>query len=66
MESLIRVELQDGTICRMAVKAFNLFLNQGKIAKFERTDGWVVVGRDPLRDMSRADQWQGPERRLAV
>lgn len=66
MEPLIRVELKDGTICRMAVKAFNVFLSHGKIARFERSDGWVVVGRDPLRKSQRASDYLGPERRVAA
>jgi len=66
VEKLIRVEMKDGSICRMAVKAFNLFLAQDKIVKFERADGWVTVGIDPLRDVSARNQYDGPERRMAV
>lgn len=66
MDSLIRVELKDGSICRMAVKAFNLFLAQGKIVKFERSEGWVTVGVDTLRDMSSRQQYNGTERRITV
>jgi len=51
MERLIRVELTDGSICRMAQKAFDMFLNQGKILKFERGDGWVTISKDMLRDL---------------
>ena len=65
MDRLIRVELTDGAICRMAQKAFDLFLAQEKIVKFERTDGWVVVGRDPLRDMTKGTGYVGTERREA-
>ena len=65
-DRLIRVELKDGSICRMAIKAFNLFLTQGKIDKFERSDGWVTVGVDPLRDMASRGRYNGPERRAAV
>ena len=65
MERLIRVELKDGAICRMVLKAFNLFLAQNKIVKFERSDGWVTVGKDPLRDMTGADGYNGLDRRCA-
>ena len=64
MARFIRVELTDGCICRMAVKAFNLFLEQDKVARFERSDGWVTVGVDPLRGMSTAGYYNGPERRI--
>ncbi|PLX82616.1 MAG: hypothetical protein C0616_01860 [Desulfuromonas sp.] len=63
MESLIRVELKDGSICRMAQRAFDLFLAQDKIARFERSEGWVVVGRDRLRDMAKPNTYTGRERR---
>ena len=65
MERLIRVELKDGAICRMAQKAFNLFLAQNRIVKFERSDGWVVVGKDPLRNPTKQYDHNGPERRCA-
>ena len=55
MERLIRVELNDGSICRMAIKAFNMFLAQNKIIKFERHDGWVTIGKDMLRGMTDLD-----------
>jgi hypothetical protein len=66
VDRLIRVELKDGSICRMAIKAFNLFLAQGKIVKFQRADGWVTVGVDPLRKMTQDSPYIGPERRIAV
>ena len=47
-DELVRVELKDGTICRMAKKAFCVFLSQGKIVKFEGSDGWAFVGEDTL------------------
>lgn len=63
---MIRVELTDGSICRMAIKAFNLFLDQGKVARFERSEGWVTVGVDPLRNMAARRGYSGPERRVAI
>jgi len=62
---MIRVELKDGTICRMAKKAFYIFLAQNKVVKFERSDGWVAVGEVPVRNMSGADNYNGQERRCA-
>ncbi len=66
MERLIRVELKDGSTCRMVKKAFNLFLAQNKVAKFERSDGWVTVGKDFLRTMTESENYNGHERRYAV
>ena len=55
MASLIKVELQDGTICRMAPKALDLFLATGQVVKFERSNGWAVIGKDPIRAKRRAE-----------
>lgn len=41
------VELKDGKVCQMVRKAFNVFLSFDKVAKFKRSDGWVVVGKGP-------------------
>jgi len=45
----VTVELKDGAVCQMAKKAFNVFLSLDKVAKFKRSDGWVVVSEGPLR-----------------
>ena len=66
MFNLIRVELKDGAICRMVPRALNIFLSQDKVAKFERSDGWVVVGVDPLRGMNADRDYLGFEHRMAV
>jgi hypothetical protein len=65
MEQLIRVEMNDGSICRMAIKAFNMFLTQNKITKFERNDGWVTIGKDMLRGVTDLNSYRGAERRCA-
>lgn len=66
MFSLVRVELTDGAVCRMAPKALNIFLAQNKVVQFERSDGWAVVGVDPLREMKKAKAYYGYEHRVAV
>jgi len=66
MRALIRVELIDGTVCRMAPKALNAFLRRGQIAQFERSTGWAVVGQDPLRGMGERNNYCGYEQRMAV
>ena len=49
----INVELKDGSVCLMAKKAFNVFLSLDKVAKFKRSNGWIVVGEGPLRDLGK-------------
>ena len=51
------VELKDGAVCQMANKAFNVFLSLDRVAKFKRSDGWVVVGQDQLRDLKKENDY---------
>lgn len=53
----INVELKDGAVCQMAHKAFNVFLSLDKVAKFKRSDGWIVVGEDPLRNLEKGNDY---------
>jgi len=45
----VNVELKDGAVCQMAKKSFNVFLSLDRVAKFKRSSGWVVVGKDQMR-----------------
>lgn len=60
---MIRAKLKDGSVCRMAKRAFYIFLAQDKIIEFERSDGWVAVDDVPSRDTSGVTNYEGPERR---
>jgi hypothetical protein len=62
----VLVKLTDGTSCRVPKDILNAFLENGKVTKFKRTDGWVVVGKDQLRDMSVKSNYYGSERREAL
>ena len=66
MGKLIKVELKDGVHCRMAPKAFEMFLTREEVSRFRRSDSWAVVGVDPLRDLSKRCVYDGVERRLAA
>lgn len=37
----------------------------GEVHAFERSSGWAVVGRDPIR-AARRGAYQGPERRRSI
>ena len=63
---LVFVELKDGTSCRMAKTALNLFLSRGEVTKFKRSDGWFVVGNNKLRDKKHDSSYDGVERREVV
>jgi hypothetical protein len=60
---LILVELKEGTSCRMVKKALKVFLAHGEVARFKRSDGWVVVGKDQLRNPKNDRNYDGVERR---
>ena len=49
----VNVELKDGSVCLMAKKSLNVFLSLDSVAKFKRKNGWVVVGKDQLRDLEK-------------
>jgi hypothetical protein len=66
MGKLIEVELNDSTLCRMAPKALDMFIVRDGVSRFRRSDGWVVVGVDPLRDPRKRCVYDGVERRLAA
>lgn len=65
-DELIVVELKDGSVCRMAKKALNVFLSHDRVVKFKRSDGWAVVGEDPLRSNRNTDNFTGIDRRVAA
>ena len=50
----------------MAKKAFDIFLGLGRVARFERSDGWVTVETDPLRDDPTITHCKGSERCLQI
>ena len=58
--------MNDGVLCRMAPRALDMFLARGEVARFKRSDGWAVVGVDPLRDSRKTHAFDGAERRLAA
>ena len=62
----VLVELKEGTSCRMAKPALRVFLAHGGVTRFKRSDGWVVVGKDQLRDPKNDHAYHGVERREVV
>ena len=59
---IIRVLYQDDR--HDYVPAFRLddLIAEGKINKFYRSDGWVTIGKDPIRGMG-GSRYGGPDRR---
>lgn len=59
----IEVAFPTGRVYRLGVGAFNSLLTHNKITKFKRSDGWVVVGTDCLRQTKNYEHYTGAERR---
>lgn len=66
MRPLIKVELTDGTVCRMAPKALDIFLTLDRVSQFKRSGSWAVVGLDPIRGAKRSPGSYGSEHRAAM
>jgi len=50
---LIRVRFKDGRIALVPSKKMDELIVMSEIEQFERTSGWVTVGRDPIRSTLR-------------
>ena len=60
----IRVMYNDGRFDIVKHTSLGLLLEKNYLSSFKRSSGWVVVGRDPVRD-SGGKNYHGPERRAA-
>lgn len=63
MSNSVKVELKNGTVCRMGKKALDVFLSLDEVSKFKRTDGWVDLDKDTLRDLEKSSDFRYPDRR---
>ena len=61
---LIRVRYKDGRIDLVPSGKLDELIVMSEIEQFERSSGWVVLGRDPIRSAIRG-AYNGPERRKA-
>lgn len=53
----LNVELKDGAVCEMAKKAFNVFLSLDRVARFKRSEGWIDVDKDIMRDLDKDNDY---------
>jgi len=59
---LIRVRYKDGRIELVPSKKLDELILMSEIEEFERSTGWVTLGKDPIRSSLRG-YYRGPERR---
>ncbi len=64
MEILIPTIHKDKYAGRVRASDLELLIERGAIAAFCRADGWVEVGKDPIR--GRGGTYGGPERRRKI
>lgn len=62
----ISVVLKNGTERSVEKTEFQLLIRQGRIMFFERSDGWVVIGRDKVRDPGAPRRDENQEERRAL
>jgi len=60
---MIRIMYSNGAFDIVKPERLDLLLEENALLSFKRSDGWAVVGRDPMRASSRT-RYKGPERRL--
>ena len=58
----VRVKYLDGSQELVRPSLLQYLIETERIREFERRDGWVVIGVDPVR-CSRPKIYSGPERR---
>ena len=66
MGRLVTVELNGGTVCQIAHEALELLLTHNEITKIKRSNGWAVVGQNPLRNEGKGVVISIPERRYSL
>lgn len=64
---LIDAILHDGSFHHVSPRVLDVLLENDRVLKFKRANGWVTVGLDPVRAKKRRDDlphsYYGPERR---
>ena len=59
---LIRIQKNDNTFDMVKEYLLDEFIQGGRIRGFNRSSGWVTIGRDPIRGKEGVT-YIGPERR---
>ncbi|NOQ50730.1 MAG: hypothetical protein GQ578_00715 [Desulfuromonadaceae bacterium] len=62
---LIRVRYKDGRIDLVPSKKLDELILMSEIEQFERSTGWVILGKDPIRSSLRGG-YPGAERRSSM
>ncbi len=63
---LIETILHDGTFHMFQPQVLDVMLANSQVLRFKRSNGWVTIGVEPVRIVSRSEPnsfYQGTERR---
>jgi hypothetical protein len=55
MAMLIKVIYLDASAGEVDAKVLDGLISKGKIVAYQRSDGWVEIGKDPIRTEERDD-----------
>ena len=61
----IPVVLKNGYTELVHKEEFHFLMETQQVTLFKRSEGWTIVGQDPLRDMLKRTIFTIPERRSA-
>ena len=61
---MIRVMYDDGRFDMVKPQVLESLLQSNTVTSFKRAEGWVVVGRDAIRNSHPAQEYNGPDRRI--
>lgn len=62
---MIRVMYSDGRFDMVKQNMLDQLLQKQQVTSFKRSNGWAVIGRDPIRHQ-RLPNYKGQERRVAL
>lgn len=63
IRKLIPVRYPDGRVDRIPLPLLNTMIEAHKIVEFKRKEGWVIIGRDPIRGMGHGQVCDEERRR---
>ncbi len=62
-QQLISVILKDGKPDNIPTSLLGMMIASGEVMQFQRDNGWVTVGKDPIRGEVANYAYYGPEKR---
>jgi len=61
---LIRVMYDNGQFDMVKPQLLDTLLEANKVSSFKRNSGWVIIGRDVIRNRNYSNAYEGQNRRL--